>query len=192
MLVPKSVLGALSLALLALPAMAQAPEFSAPAWTVDPAQSRLGFSGASDGQPFSGQFKQWDAQIAFDPANLSASSAAVTVALGSVEMTDASQAAQLSEDIWFGTAVFPTATFKTGRIRAEGDGYVADGALTIRDKTVQVSMPFDLTIDGEVARMKGQLTIERADFGLGVGGWQDSHVDPKVTVEVAVTASKAP
>jgi polyisoprenoid-binding protein YceI len=190
MLSPKSALAALSLALLTIPAAAQAPELSAPAWAVDAAQSRLGFSGASDGQPFAGQFKEWSADIAFDPANLGASSAKVAIALGSVEMQDASQASQLSEDVWFKTAVFPTATFTTSRIRAEGDGYVADGALTIRDKTQQVSLPFDLTIDGNVARMRGELTFNRKDFGLGVGGWQDSHVDPNVKVEVAVTARK--
>jgi polyisoprenoid-binding protein YceI len=169
---------------------AQAPELSAQAWTVDQTQSRLGFSGGSDGQPFSGQFNTWDAQIAFDPANLGASSAAVTIALGSVVMEDMSQANQLTEDIWFGTA-FPNATFQTSSIRAEGGGYVADGTLTIRGQSKPASLPFTVAIDGDVAKMKGELTINRKDWGLGVGGWQDSHVDPGVKVEVAVTAKKA-
>lgn len=191
MLSPKSTLAALALAAVALPAIAQAPELSAPAWTVDHTQSRLGFSSASDGQPLTGQFRSWDAQIAFDPANLGASSATVTIALGSVETQDTTQAPQLSEDIWFRTAMFPNATFRTSAIRAEGDGYVADGMLTIRDQTKPVSMPFDLTIDGDVAKMNGALTINRKDWGLGVGGWQDSHVDAGVKVEVSVTARKA-
>jgi polyisoprenoid-binding protein YceI len=186
---PKTVLAALSLALLTLPAAAQAPELAAPAWTVDQAQSRLGFSGGSDGQPFSGQFGTWDAQIAFDPTNLGASSAAVTIALASVTMQDMSQANQLNEDIWFGT-VFPNATFTTNSIRAEGGGYVADGTLTIRGTSKPASLPFTLTIDGDVAKMKGELTINRKDFGLGVGGWQDSHVDAGVKVEVSLTARK--
>lgn len=191
MLSSKSALAVLALASLALPAVAQGPELSAPAWTVDQAQSRLGFASASDGQPLTGRFKTWDAQIAFDPENLAASSATVTVALGSVETQDPTQAPQLSEDIWFRTAMFPNATFKTGRIRAEGSGYIADGTLTIRDTTKQVSMPFDLTIEGDVAKMKGELTINRKDWGLGVGGWQDSHVDAGVKVEVSLTAKKA-
>jgi polyisoprenoid-binding protein YceI len=187
---PKTVLAALSLAFLTLPAAAQAPELSAQAWTVDSGQSRLGFSGASDGQPFSGHFNSWSAQIAFDPANLGASSANVTIALASVEMTDASQAAQLPDDPWFLTSVFPNATFRTNSIRAEGSGYVADGTLTIRDQSKPASLPFTLTIEGDVAKMKGELTINRKDFGLGVGAWQDSHVDAGVKVEVSVTARR--
>lgn len=188
---PKLALIAASLALAALPAQAQAPELMAQGWTVDAAQSRLGFTGLSDGQPFAGRFNDWSAEIAFDPANLGASAATVTVMLASVETNDTSQAGQLSEDIWFATAMFPTATFRSSAIRAEGSGYVADGTLTIRDKTLPASLPFEVTIEGDVARMKGELTIDRRAYGLGVGGWQDSHVDAGVKVEVAVTAKKA-
>jgi polyisoprenoid-binding protein YceI len=193
---PKSFLAAAAALALTLPAAAQAPELSAPqasaqAWTVDKAQSRLGFTSKSDGQPFVGKFNQWDAQIAFDPANLGASSATVTIPLASVETDDPAKADSLKGDPWFATALFPSATFKTGTIRAEGSGYVADGTLTIRDKTQNVSLPFDLVIEGDVARMKGALTINRKDYGLGVGGWEDSHVDANVTIGVAVTAKKA-
>ena len=97
----------------------------------------------------------------------------------------------MKQDVWFAVSLFPSATFKTTAIRAEGTGYVADGTLTIRDKTQNVSLPFDLTIDGNVAKMKGALTINRKDYCLGLGGWEDSHVDANVTIEVAVTASKA-
>lgn len=188
---PKSFLAAATLALLTLPAAAQAPELSAPAWTVDKAQSRLGFTSKSDGQPFVGKFNEWDAQIAFDAANLGASSATVTIPLASVETDDPAKADSLRGDPWFSTALFPSATFKTSAIRAEGTGYVADGTLTIRDKTQTVSLPFDLAIEGDVAKMKGALTINRKDYGLGLGGWEDSHVDANVTIEVAVTAKKA-
>ena len=195
MLSPKSFLAAAALAL-TLPAAAQAPELAAAqptaqAWTVDKTQSRLGFSSKSDGQPFAGKFNQWDAQIAFDPANLGASAATVMIPLASVETDDPAKADSLKQDVWFAVSLFPSATFKTTAIRAEGTGYVADGTLTIRDKTQNVSLPFDLTIDGNVAKMKGALTINRKDYGLGLGGWEDSHVDANVTIEVAVTASKA-
>lgn len=186
----KSALAALPLALLTLPAAAQAPELSAQAWTVDHAQSRLGFAAVSDGEGFGGQFGQWDAQIAFDPANLGASSATVTVAMASVTTEDTTKAATLQEDAWFAPSLFPHAVFKTVAIRAQGDGYVADGTLTIRDVSKEVSLPFDLAIEGDTARMNGKLDIDRKAFGVG-GSWQDSHADAKVTVEVSVTAKKS-
>ncbi len=188
---PKPAWAALSLALLAIPAAAQAPELSAPAWTVDKAQSRLGFTANADGENFGGQFKSWDAQINFDPANLSASAASVTVGLGSVETENSNEGGALQSDSWFATATFPNATFKTTAIRAEGSGYVADGTLTIRDKSQPVSLPFDLSVEGDVAKMKGAVKIDRKAFGLGVGTWQDGHIAPEVTIEVSVTAKKA-
>jgi len=188
---PKSALAAISVGLLALPAAAQAPELAAPAWMVDKAQSRLGFTASADGDDFGGQFTSWNADIKFDPANLGANSATVTVELGSVETDNSNEGGALQNDSWFATAAFPNATFQTTAIRADGNGYVADGTLTIRDKTQPVSLPFDLTIDGDVAKMKGSLTIDRKAFGLGVGTWQDSHIGPEVKVEVFVTARKA-
>jgi cytochrome b561 len=187
---PKSALAALSLGLLALPVAAQAPELAAPAWTVDKAQSRLGFTANADGEDFAGQFNTWDAEIRFDPANLGASSAAVTVALGSVETDNSNEGGALQGDSWFATATFPNATFKTTAIRAEGSGYVADGTLTIRDKSQPVSLPFDLAIAGDVAKMKGSLKIDRKAFDLGTGTWQDGHIAAEVTVEVSATAKK--
>lgn len=187
----KSVLVATSLGLLALPVAAQAPELSAPEWFLEKAQSRLGFTAEADGDKFGGQFNQWNANIRFDPENLGGSSATVTIALGSVETENSNEGGALQGDSWFATAAFPNATFQTTAIRAEGNGYVAEGTLTIRDKSHPVSLPFDLTIEGDVAKMKGQLTIDRKAFDLGTGTWQDSHIGQQVTVEVAVTAKKA-
>ncbi len=63
---------ALSLAAFTLGVAAQGA-IAAPAvsgWRVDPARSRLGFTGAMSGQPFNGQFRRWNAAIRFDPAHL--------------------------------------------------------------------------------------------------------------------------
>src|SRR6185312_1544859 len=53
-------------------------------WTVDAAHSKLGFSVIWAKQPFSANFKSWKANIDFDPANLTASKADVTIAIGSM------------------------------------------------------------------------------------------------------------
>jgi polyisoprenoid-binding protein YceI len=49
--------------------MAAQPAFAAGAavWTVDPAKSKLGFSGSQTGQPFSGNFARFNAAIALTP-----------------------------------------------------------------------------------------------------------------------------
>ena len=52
---------------------------SAPAWTIDARQSRLGFSTRWAGEAVNGTFRQWTGDIRFDPANLAASKAIITI-----------------------------------------------------------------------------------------------------------------
>jgi len=180
------------IALLALPAEAAAPARTAPAWTVDKSQSRLGFTGTYDGTPFTGQFGAWDARILFDPADLGASMADVTIETGSASTGDPDHDEHLPGPSWFSVKVFPQASFRTESISATGpDAYVAQGALTIRGVTQPVSLPFTLAIAGDIATMSGKLTLDRTAFGLGAGAYGGGDmVAPEVTVNVELTARR--
>ena len=65
--------------------------------------------------------------------------------------------------------------------------------LTIKDQTQDVVLPFDLAIDGDTARMSGELTVDRHDFQLGTGDWAgDELVGNAVTITVDLSAVRAP
>ena len=178
--------------LLAMPAIAQAPDAAAPAWDTLENRSRIGFEGAYQGTPFTGQFEAWETKIRFDPENLAASSAKVVIDMASAESGDDTRESSLPGEDWFAAAMFPEATFETDAIRAEGDGYVADGTLTIRGISQDVSLPFTLDIQDDIARMNGALTIDRSIFGVGQGAWADGKtVALEVKVEVSVVARRA-
>jgi polyisoprenoid-binding protein YceI len=178
--------------LLAIPAIAQAPDAAAPTWDVLENRSRIGFGGAYQGTLFTGQFEAWETEIRFDPDRLDASSTKVTIDMGSAESGDDSRDSSLPGEDWFDVAMFPQATFETSGIRAEGDGYVADGTLTIRGISKQVSLPFTLDIQDDIARMNGALTIDRSIFGVGQGAWADGKtVALDVKVEVSLVARRA-
>ncbi len=180
------------LALLTIPVAAAAPASSAPGWTVDKAGSQLGFTGIGDGSEFQGNFGSWDADIHFDPAKLDASSATVTIDMGSAVTGDPSRDEPLIEPNWFSTAAFPSATFATTAITSTGPGaYVADGTLTIKGVSQAVKLPFTLAIDGDHADMTGSLTLDRNLWKIGAGAWQDHSVDPNVTVKVRISAQRA-
>jgi polyisoprenoid-binding protein YceI len=188
----KPALAGLAMAALAFSSAAAAPTATAPAWTVDKNASRLDFEGVAQDDAFAGNFGKWDATIHFDPADLGASEATVTVDMASAVTGDPNKDDPLKEESWFSTAMFPTATFKTDSIRADGPGkYVADGTLTIRGISQQESLPFTLAIDGDTAKMQGSLTLDRTLFMIGEGAWQDHSVDHSVTVKVDLTAKKA-
>ena len=166
---------------------------AAPIWAVDKAASRLTFRGAVSGQTFDGVFKKWDAQIAFDPANLKASHAAVTIDIGSVVTGDPTRDQMLPTPDWFASQKFPQAAFVTTAITQTGPGrYLATGDLRIRGAVRHVAMPFTLAIVKDVANMDGALTIDRRQFGVGQGQFSTPDtVAANVAIMVKLTAKKA-
>jgi glucose/arabinose dehydrogenase/polyisoprenoid-binding protein YceI len=170
-------------------AVAQA---AATRWVVD-APSRLAFESAASGQAFEGSFGRWDADIAFDPANLAASKASVSIDIASVATGDQGRDEAAGEGTWFDLARFAKATFMTTAIRSlGGDRYVAEGTLTLRGVSKAVSLPFTLAIASDQATMAGELALNRTDFGVGQGQWQAADVVPhQVKVKIAIKAHRA-
>lgn len=162
-----------------------------PAWTVETG-SRLGFSGAMNGDGFSGTFSKWVARIRFDPANLAQSTIVVVVATGSARTGESQRDEALPSADWFSIRTFPTATFRSTAIRSLGGGrFVASGRLKIRSVERPVSLPFTLAITGDRAAMKGSVTIDRRTFGVG----QDQFASPEtvaanVRIDVSLAARK--
>lgn len=162
-----------------------------PAWSVDPA-SKLTFQGAMNGQAFTGTFKRWSAQIAFDPKALAASKAVVTISVASAATGDADRDQAIPTGDWFAADKFAQATFVSRDFRDLGGGrYAADGDLTVRGVKKPVTLPFTLAISGDTARMNGAIVLNRTAFGVGQGQWQTGEVvDTKVTVNVSLTAHR--
>jgi len=164
-----------------------------PAWTVDKAASKLAFKSSFSGMPFEGAFQRWDAQIAFDPKDLGASKVNVTIQTGSARTGDGNRDESMPSDDWFAARKFPTATFTAASFKSlGGNRYEADGTLTIRGVSKPVALPFTLDIAGDVAKMNGQVAINRTAFGVGQGEFAGPESVPlEVTVVVAITAHKA-
>jgi len=170
---------------------------AAPAWTIDPARSSLTFDGTAMGAPFTGAFKKFGGQIVFDPNDLSHSYAAITIDITTVDAKDDDRNKYIGTKDWFDSAAFPIAIFKITRFeKTAADKYIAHGQLTLRDVTRPVDLPFTLEIssgaDGhKIAKMHGDLALNRLDFGIGNGEWRNPKtVGPSVTVHVAVTATQ--
>jgi polyisoprenoid-binding protein YceI len=146
-----------------------------------------------NGEAFTGSFKRWTAQIAFDPKALAASKVMVAVDVGSASTGDSDRDSALPTDDWLAASKFARATFMSKSFRDLGGGrYEADGDLTLRGVTRPIALPFTLTITGDTARMNGAVVLNRTAFGVGQGQWKTGDVvDAKVTVNVALTAHKA-
>ena len=161
-------------------------------WTVDQAQSQLGFTGSQTGTPFNGQFKHFDAQIDFNPDNLPNAHVVVNIDVASAITGDKQRDEAIPHAEWFDAAKFPQARFEASSFRSLGaDRYEAAGTLAIRGIKKDVTLPFTLNIDGDTATMDGKLSLMRTDFGVGQGAWSSGQwVGLNVDVTVHLVATK--
>lgn len=161
-------------------------------WNVNYARSKLGFTVAWSGEAFSAQFRHWNAEIDFDPQDPAHARVAVTVDLASEASDEPDFDSGLKGAQGFDTSRFPAARFLVKSITAKfGNNYVADGTLSIRGVSREVSLPFSLTISGNSAHMSGTAHVMRTDFGIGQGEWAaPTPVSHDVTVNIDLTATK--
>lgn len=163
-------------------------------WRVDHDASRLGFSGIQYGDRFEGRFREFAADMRFDPNDLRASRFDVTVNTASADTGSRQRDSTLKDPAWFHVEAYPKARFVTSRIRrSDGDyAYKAVGELTIRDHTRKIALPFDWTIDDRRAHMQGVITLDRTNFGVGQDEWSDCDtVGCEVEVIVDLTLERS-
>ncbi len=180
-------------ALISTPALAEAPD-----WTVQNG-SRVGFIATQGGAPVEGVFETFEAEIRFDPEALAESRVAVTIDIGSVNSDSKDRDDTIRSASLFDVATWPQARFEAqGFTRKDDGGYEAAGRLTMRDVTKDVVLPFTLEIaeDGDQpgqlrAAAKGELKVQRLDYGVGQGLWTDtSVVGNEVVIFIDIQATR--
>lgn len=161
-------------------------------WTVQPG-STLGFESAWSGQPLTGRFDKWRADILFSPDALAKSKVTVVIDVASVKTGDAQRDAALPGDDWFAAGAHPQAVFSANRFENTGaDRYVAHGTLTLRGVSKPQDLAFRLTIQGDQATVSGTASLDRTAFGVGQGDFAGADQIPgKVAVKVALKARRA-
>ncbi len=169
-------------ALLASPAFAQ---------QVVPAQSEIAFVSKQMGVPVEGKFKQWTAQIAFDPKKPEAGKVGFTIQTGSASFGSAETDAEVPKAAWFNVAKFPQASFSSSGIKALGGGkFEVRGKLAIKGSTQDVVVPVAVTQAGAASTATGSFVIKRLDFKIGEGEWADTSMvanDVTVKFKLALT-----
>ena len=165
-----------------------------PAWAQQklvPAQSSVAFTARQMGVPLQGHFSQFDAQVAFDPAQLASSKIAFTVNTGSATLGSRETDAELPKAEWFNTAKFPQATFQSSSIKALGGGkFEVAGKLSIKGQAHDVLVPVTLVQTGASTLASGTLALKRLAYQIGDGEWADTSMvadDVQVQFKLALT-----
>jgi polyisoprenoid-binding protein YceI len=117
----------------------------------------------------------------------------VSVDIASARTGDQDRDETIPSADWFDTGKFPRATFTTTAIKAVGpDRYQAAGVLNLKGVSRPVVLNFTLKINGAQAVMNGQATLDRTQWGIGQGQFQDESAVPHaVVLHVDLTATRA-
>lgn len=174
----------------AAPDAASTPTAQARAWTVDAAQSTLGFKGVYQGDGFDGSFRHFDAMIHYDEADLAGSKFDVAIDLASADTDNGSRDDTLKGEDFFFTSKFPQAHFVTESFEKAADGSItAHGKLTIRDKTAPVVLAVKFAATGDTATLDVDTVLKRTDYDLGAGkDWADVGADVPVHGHLVLAA----
>lgn len=166
-----------------------------PSWDFDQAHSGFYFDIKHIYSVVRGHFDEFSGEIAFDPENLSESSVFLRVEVDSINTNIKRRDEHLRSGDFFDASRFPQMTFKSRSVRhVEGNRYEADGTLTIKDVSKDVTVPFTFLGVMESPLQKGTLvagfetdfTIDRLAYNVGNGRFYKMGVVGK---EVHITVS---
>jgi polyisoprenoid-binding protein YceI len=159
-------------------------------WAIVPEKSKLHFKTTMYGSEFTGDLSDFNGTIIFNPDDLANSRVDIRINMAKVVTGDADRDSNITGEAWFDTAQFPESRYEATQFeKGDGNNYVAIGNLTVRGKTMPVVIPFTLDIKGNEAHMKGDVTLNRLEYGMGLGEWEDAKtVGHDVQVLIDVTA----
>jgi polyisoprenoid-binding protein YceI len=150
---------------------------------VDVGKSSLIATFRQDNVPVDAPFRRFTGTILYDPANVTAATAALDVETGSLDIGDESYNAEVRKPHWFDSNTFPTATFRSKTITATStDTLECVGTLTIKGRSQTFKLPIHIKKTPTGAAFDGTLEVSRKIFGIGGADW-DEVLEDKVSIK---------
>lgn len=165
-------------------------------WVIDPSHTTIGFTVRHAMiAKVRGEFAEFSGSMTLDGANPGASSAELVAQTASITTGNADRDGHLKSPDFLDVEKFPTLTFTSTSVRADGDDFVVTGDLAVHGVTKSVPVEFELVgisqdpFGNTRIGFEGEATINRKDFGLvwnaalETGGVLVSD-DVKITLDV--------
>jgi polyisoprenoid-binding protein YceI len=182
-------------------ASVQTPGLTAGTWVIDLAHSEVSFTVRHlMVSKVRGTFTRFEGQIKVAD-DLLASTVEATIDLDSIDTRDATRDNHLRSADFFEIEKYPTMTYKSTGIRAEGDHFVVEGDLSLHGVTKSVPLTLEsngVSTDpwgGTRAGFSAEGEINRRDFGVDIsmpldGGGVVVGDKIKVSIEIEAILSK--
>lgn len=159
-------------------------------WDIYYPSSKLTFEGQANGKPFTGTFSIFQAEVNFDPKKSQDARVEVNIDVRSAKTGDKDKDEALPGKDWFNSSAMPFAQLIGTKVRKLSDKkFELIGLLTIKDITHEIVLPFSMEDERDAQRIKGEVTINRMDYGIGAGSWaNETYVKNPVKIKIDLLA----
>jgi polyisoprenoid-binding protein YceI len=155
-------------------------------WNADTAKAKIDFSVKGPFGTVHGSFTGLKATIQFDEKSLAGSSVVASVESKTVSTGVSLRNHDLTnKEMWFNSEKYPTISFHSKKIEKTATGFTAQGSLTIKATSKEITIPFTFTDKANAGVFKAQFHINREDYKLGNKGGSVGD-DITITLEVPV------
>jgi polyisoprenoid-binding protein YceI len=145
-----------------------------------------------------GKFLDYEVWLdAGDNPDLSRATAKAVIDVGSVDTGNDSWDAKLKKPEWFDAGKYPKIRFESTKVRRVGNGWEADGHLTLHGVTKPITLPFTFQgkFDGpnpdEHIGIHATFKFDRRDYEMAwAGNAEAKAVGHVVTVEITILAKR--
>jgi polyisoprenoid-binding protein YceI len=148
------------------------PGYVAGTWDIDPVHSEVGFTARHMMvSKVRGRFTQFSGELVTAP-DLLQSSVTATIELTSIQTGNEQRDQHIRSADFFEVDKYKTMTYRSTGLRPEGDHYVLDGELTLRNVTKQIQLKLELNgfgpdpYGGTRAGFTATGELNRSDFGV--------------------------
>ena len=154
----------------------QIPGYVAGTWAIDPVHSEVGFSVRHMMvSKVRGKFEKVEGAFTTAPDPLR-STVTATIDTASITTSHSDRDNHVRSEDFLHVEKHPTITFASTGVRPDGDGFLLDGDLTIRDVTRPVTLKLEINgfgpdaYGGTRAGFSAKGEISRGDFGVSFNG----------------------
>ncbi len=173
------------------------PGYIAGTWNLDPTHTEVGFVARHMMvSKVRGKFEKYTGSIT-TAANPLDSHAEAEIDLSSITTGNDQRDGHLRSSDFFDVDTHPTMTFRSTGVRPDGDEFLVDGELTIRDITKPVTLKVELggfgpdPYGGTRAGFTATAVINRSDFGVSWNAAIEGGgvvVSDKITIHIEAEA----
>ena len=173
------------------------PGYVAGTWEIDPVHSEVGFIARHMMvSKVRGRFTQFSGEFV-TAENPLQSSVTATIELTSIQTGNEQRDQHIRSADFFEVDKYQTMTYRSTGLRPEGDHYVLDGELTLRDVTKQVPLKLELNgfgpdpYGGTRAGFTATGELNRSDFGVNFNATLETGgvvVSDKISLQLEIEA----